>query len=210
LTPTASTSSSPIEQTKLDAIVARLNELSQRAALDLAYAVGELIIRELYGGSLAAWREQGTRRASYRRLVARTDLLLTPIALCRAIGVYTLCERHGGKTSWASLSISHLHEVLALEPSEQDRLLGIAKADHWTVARLRAEIRDGRRKKRLRGRSIRKTVRAVQAFVREGKEVVYDPKKLGRLDTQTLDELNRTIAVLQHELELMRRALRGM
>jgi hypothetical protein len=197
-----------IEPTKLDEIAARVNALSQRAALDLAYAVGELIIRELYGGSLDAWGEQGTRRASYRQLIARTDLVLTPIALCRAIGVYTLCERHGGKTRWASLSVSHLHEVLALKPIEQDRLLQLAEADHWSVARLRAEIRRSRRKKRQRAPNIRKVLRAVQAFVREGNAFVYDPKKMRRLDKETLDEVNRTIVVLQRELELMSRALR--
>jgi len=203
----ATTDRSQIEQAKLDEITDRLNALMQGAALDLAYAVGQLIIRELYGGSLVTWSEQGTRRPSYRQLCARTDLLLSPTALCRAVGVYALCERHGGRMSWPHLSISHLHEVLALQPSEQDRLLQLAEADRWTVARLRSEIRDRRRKKRKGRPSILKTARAVQAFVKAGAEVLYDPKKVSRLDQETLDELSRTIAILRRELDLMSQAL---
>ncbi len=201
---------SQIELAKLDEIAERVNALSRGAAVDLAYAVGELIIRELYEGSLATWADQGTRRPSYRQLSARDDLLLSPTALCRAVGVYAICERHGGRMSWPRLSISHLHEVLALQPPEQDRVLQLAEAERWTVARLRDEIHERRRRKKRKGKSdIWKIVRAVQAFIREGGEVVYDSTKVGRLDAETLDELGRTIAILQRELDLMNKALRG-
>jgi hypothetical protein len=197
-----------IERSKLDDLARRINDASRNAALDLAYAVGGLVIRELYDGSLAMWGRQGTRRRSYQDLAARGDLLLSPTALCRAVGVYVLCERHGGKKSWPSLSVSHLQEVLTLESPAQERLLGMAEVERWSVSRLRSEIAKQRPKPtRGRPRSTKKSVRDLLAFIAARRESLSEPKNLDRLDARTVDELRRTLALLQQDLERLEQAL---
>jgi hypothetical protein len=194
------------DQLLLDDLARRINSLARGAALDFAYAVGELVIRELYGGSIAVWGEVGTRRSSYRRLAARSDLFLSPSALCRAVGVYALCERHGGKTAWPRLSVSHLQEVLMLEPPEQVRLLKTADAERWTVARLRSEIgKQGQRPRRQR--NILKTVRELHAFIEERAGLLYESSTVGQLDGSDLNALSQAVALLRNELERLDRAL---
>ena len=196
---------------KLDDIARRINEAARGAARDLAYAVGELVIRELYQGSLAEWSRHGTRHNSYRLLAARSDLLLSPSALCRAVGVYALCERFGGRASWPSLSVSHLQEVLALHLPEQERLLGVAEVERWTVSRLRAEIAK-KRSKQNRGRppSLAKTVRELKTYVTCRADRLRHPKSLNRIDVKTAYELREIVAALRVELESLEGALRNV
>ena len=131
----------------LERLAGRINAMYREATLDVTYSIGELVIRELYEGELGLCGRQGTRRASYRRLAARGDLLLSPSALCRAVAIYVLCHRMGGRGSWRHLTASHIQEVLALEAPQQEHLLHAAEAEHWTVSRLRAEVQ----KRRPRG-----------------------------------------------------------
>jgi hypothetical protein len=197
-----------LDRDKLDDLARRINEASRGAALDLAYAVGRLIIQELYEDSLTAWSRHGTRRRSYQRLAARNDLLLSPSALCRAVGVYALCERHGGRASWPNLSVSHLQEVLALQSPDQERLLGVAEIERWTVSRLRAEIAKQRPKdRRGRPRSIAKTVRDLNSYISQRRESLYDQKNLDRLDEKTAEQLRQTVAALRVDLERLETAL---
>jgi len=199
-----------VDRDKLDELARRINEASRGAALDLAYSVGELIIQGLYEGSLTAWSRHGTRRRSYQRLAARNDLLLSPSALCRAVGVYALCERHGGRSSWPNLSVSHLQEVLALQSPEQERLLRVAEVERWTVSRLRAEIAKQRPKSgRGRPRSIVKTVRDLKTYIMQRRDSLQDPKSLDRLDAKTVDELRETLAIFRVDLERLEQALQG-
>jgi hypothetical protein len=138
------------EQARLDDLTRRINALYRKATLDVACAIGKLIVDELYDGKVDVWCRDGTRRSSYRRLAARGDLLLSPSALCRAVAVHALCERLGGPTVWRHLTASHMQEVLALEGGQQERLLRAADTGHWTVSRLRAEVVKQRSTRRLR------------------------------------------------------------
>ncbi len=128
----------------VDELAARINALYRDASLDVTYAIGELVIRELFEGEVGLWGRDGTRRRSYRQLAARGDLVLSPSALCRAVAIYVLCARTGGRAAWRHLSTSHLQEVLALESPQQESLLRAADAQGWTVARLQAEVRKRR------------------------------------------------------------------
>ena len=197
-----------IARSKLDDLAQRINDASRKATLDLAYTVGGLIIRELYDGSLAMWSRQGTRRGSYQELAARSDLLLSPTALCRAVGVYVLCERNGGRRSWPHLSVSHLQEVLALHSPVQERLLTMAEVERWSVSRLRSEVAKQRpRPARGRPRSTVKSVRDLLSFIAARKESLSQPKDLDSLDARAVDELRRTLALLREELERLEQAL---
>src|SRR2546423_10983013 len=101
-----------VTQEKLDDLTRRINAIYRRGTLDVVCAVGELVIHELYEGNVETWGRDGTRRTSYRKLSSRGDLLLSPSALCRAVAVYILCKRLGGRANWRNLTASHLQEVL--------------------------------------------------------------------------------------------------
>jgi hypothetical protein len=194
--------STHIQRAKLDEVTRRINQVSRKAALDLAYAVGEVVIKELYGGDLAAWGRQGTRSPSYRQLVARNDLVLSPTALCRAVGIYALCERNGGRDSWPRLSASHFQEVLAVDPKQQTRLLGVADSERWTVARLRVEIAKQRpRKKRSRRHSLINSIRDLRTFFVERQQSLFDMRGVSRLDARSASEVIETLGIVRRELQ---------
>jgi hypothetical protein len=128
-----------VGQEKLDTLARRINAIYREGTLDMTYSIGKLVISELYEGSVELWGEEGTRCLSYRKLVLRGDLLLSPSALCRAVAIYVLCEQLGNRAAWRNLTASHLQEVLALDPAQQERLLRAADQLDWSVWRLRAE-----------------------------------------------------------------------
>jgi hypothetical protein len=192
----------------IDEIARRINEVARGAALDFAYAVGEVVIKELYRGDVALWGREGTRSPSYQRLASRSDLVLSPSALCRAVGVYALCERHGGRDSWPHLSVSHLQEVLALEPPQQERLLGIANSERWTVSRLRSESSKQRPQKRPgRPRSLIKTVRDLKTFFAQRRDSLFDPRGVSRLNGSSAAELREILSVLRRDLDQLEKLL---
>jgi hypothetical protein len=197
-----------LQRAKLDEITMRINQASRKAAFDLVYAVGAIIIKELYGGDLSAWGRQGTRAPSYQQLAARNDLVLSPSALCRAVGIYALCERNGGRGSWPHLAASHFQEVLALDPKQQARLLGIAESEGWTVSRLRTEI-SKQRPTRNRGRrhSLMTSVRDLRTFFVDRQESLFDTKGIRRLDARNVAEVMETLGIVRQELERLEKLL---
>ena len=198
-----------LDRAKLDEVTRRINEASRRATFDLALEVGEIIVRELYEGNLALWGQHGTRCMSYKELAARSDLLMSPSALCRAVGIFALCERHGGRARWPNLSLSHLQEVLALEPAQQQLFLGAAQTERWTVSRLRAEIAKQRpRDRRGRRRSLAKTVRELKVFLSDRRSCLFDARGFSRLDDVTARELGQAIGLLRDDLERLEKLLK--
>ncbi len=128
------------ESRELDELTRDLNDVCRGATLNLALQVGELVVLRLFGGSVDAWQQGGSKRPSYRKLAARPDLALSPSALCRAVSVYVLTERLGGMAQWSHLGASHLQEVLTVPPSAQANLLLRANDERWTVSQLRAAV----------------------------------------------------------------------
>lgn len=119
----------------------RINAICRNATMELAFKVGELVIEALYDSDIEGWLEDRGRTASFRSLASRGDLLMSPSALCRAVGVYVVAKRLDGFRRWRHLSSSHLQEILPLPPAEQNRILERAESEEWTVARLREEVR---------------------------------------------------------------------
>lgn len=120
-------------------VVASIGELSRAAALDFALSVGCLIIDQLYGGDLNAWRSRGTKAMSFRKLAKHPELPMSPGALYRSVAIYELSARLGC-ARWQSLSASHLRLVLPLPPQEQSELLARADEERWTLSRLEREV----------------------------------------------------------------------
>ncbi len=167
----------PVDPSRIGDVASRINDICRTATLDLAFRVGEIVIRELYDGSFDTWTQEGTRRPSYRKLAQRGDLLMSPSALCRAVAVYSLCERLGGRASWRHLTASHLQEVLSLPAAQQERLLNVAEAERWPVARLRAEV------------SKRRPTRRRTSRLRPARLVERLKEFLGMVDLEVLDGL---------------------
>jgi hypothetical protein len=195
-----------VTQEKLDDLTRRINAIYRRGTLEVVCAVGELVILELYEGSPETWGRDGTRRASYRKLASRGDLLLSPSALCRAVAVYVLCKRLGERASWRHLTASHLQEVLALEPSQQERLLRAADVERWSVSRLRGEVSKQRPlTPRSRQRRVVQAVRDLSAFLAKRRDILADAEALQRLDGETARELRDTVQQLSEQLSALER-----
>ncbi len=191
---------------KLDEVASQLREICRTAALDLSYRVGELIIREVYDNKFEIWGEQGTRRTSYRLLAARGDLPLSPSALCKSVAVYVLSERLGGRAHWKHLGSSHLQEVLALPAEEQDRVLQTAEAEHWTVARIRAEVSSVKPKRnRRKGQAhFRAAVGALRDCISKHRDSLVAMDGLEGIDSGVAGQFCDIVAFLKlqvHELE---------
>jgi hypothetical protein len=195
----------PADEAKLDGLARRINALYRKATLEVACAIGRLVLDELYDGSVELWCRDGTRRSSYRRLAARGDLLLSPSALCRAVAVHALCERLGGRAAWAHLTASHLQEVLALEEVQQERLLRAADTGQWTVSRLRAEVVKNRPKGRSRRPRANQTVEKLKAVLTELEATLGDGEAVRDLDDALAREVGTMLADLGAHVDVLRR-----
>jgi hypothetical protein len=195
------------DQANLDDLAQRINALYRKATLDVACAIGKLIVDELYEGRVDLWCRDGTRRSSYRRLAARGDLLLSPSALCRAVAVHALCERLGGPTAWRHLTASHLQEVLALEGVQQERLLRAADTGNWTVSRLRAEAMKHRGTRRSRRPRAKQTVEKLKAVLAQVQGTLSDGDAVRQLDTEVVREIGSMLNDLESHLDGLRRLL---
>jgi hypothetical protein len=197
-----------VDQARLERLAQRINAMYRQATLEVTYSIGELVIGELYNGSISLWSQHGTHSLSYRKLAARGDLLLSPSALCRAVAIYALCERMGGRPAWRHLTASHLQEVLALESSDQEHLLVAADAEHWTVTKLRDEVRKRRPVGgRSRKRSLLKTVGKLREFLERHQTTLTDVSALNELDPVTVGELRAQMAELVSQLGSLNRVL---
>jgi len=123
----------------LDFVALRLNEICRSASINLAFRIGEFVIQQLFANDATSWHS-GAANPSFRALAARGDLPMGPSALCRAVSIYALIARLGGREHWTRLRASHFQEVLPLDLPMQRQLLLSAEAEGWTVARLRAEV----------------------------------------------------------------------
>jgi hypothetical protein len=147
------TSLTPLEPdaVDLDGIAQRLNDICRSATFDLTFRIGQLIIQELFVGCPLLWEKHGIRSSSYRALAARGDLMLSASALCRAVGIYVLVERLGGRERWRYLSTSHFQEVLSLDVASSAKVLTSAEENRWPVSRVRSEVRTLKRRGQNKG-----------------------------------------------------------
>lgn len=112
---------------------ARIGELVGNSSLQLALAIGSIVIEELYDGDLSQWRRRGPKQHTLRQLAADPRLGISASALYRAIAVYEVRATMGEHASWDRLTVCHVRAVLGLPEAEQHRLLELAIQNDWTT-----------------------------------------------------------------------------
>lgn len=135
----------------LDDIVDRLQGLCSERTLDLALAIGELLVHELYR-DIGHLRAVGARHAAYRSLLQHPRLTVSSTTLWRSMRVYELCERLPWLKAARCVTISHMYAVLGTETDVQQKLLANANQQGWTAEevarRAKLEKRTSRRGRR--------------------------------------------------------------
>ncbi len=127
---------------RMGPLVAELQVINRRRGFERTLAVGELILREFFGGEPAAWREQSRKKAqSLRRLAARSDCPFRKSTLNEAVCVYVALLEQPGLRRSELITASHVASVLRLGPAERERLLQQAERERWSVRQLRSQVR---------------------------------------------------------------------
>ncbi|HTQ03515.1 MAG TPA: hypothetical protein VMI54_06645 [Polyangiaceae bacterium] len=127
---------------RLGSLVAELQALNRRRGFDRTLAVGELILREFFGGDPAAWRDQSRKKAqSLRRLAARTDCPFRKSTLNEAVCVHVALLEQPNLRRSELITASHIASVLRLAAPERERLLEQAEKERWSVRQLRSHVR---------------------------------------------------------------------
>jgi hypothetical protein len=125
---------------ELNQIVLQIGRLVIMAGLEAALRVGALIVHHFYGGNAEGWRERGPKTVSFRQLAEHPGLPMSPGALYRCVAIFELCDRLGAPSRWRNLGASHFRVVLGLDAQTQERLLGMANSERWSVRALQAEV----------------------------------------------------------------------
>ncbi len=127
---------------RITPLVVELQAINRRKGFDRTLAVGELILREFFGGDPAAWREQSRKKAqSLRRLAARSDCPFRKSTLNEAVCVYVALLEQPNLRRSELITASHIASVLRLAAPERERLLAQAEAERWSVRQLRSHVR---------------------------------------------------------------------
>jgi len=190
-----------------DDLARELNEICRSATFDLVFRIGQLVIQRVFNADQSAWERGGPRRRSYRALAARPDLALSASALCRAVSIYVLVERLGGRSQLQHLGASHLQEVLPLAFDSQRELLTRANQERWSVSRLRSEARRQRRDRRLP--APRRTARALRRLAERVADQTKALQATPGADVcgSSVVELKLACEQLRRELQTIERAL---
>lgn len=171
----------PVTDAVVDGLILRINALSRGSVLELARAIGSLIVDTFYAGDMGAWRSRREKDASFRKLAARADageMELNRSGLQRAVALVEM-ESRLGVTTWGHLSMCHVRLTFALPADHQRELLARAEAEKWTVLRMEREVRAVHREPEGSGRRPRPAfVRGIRHFGR----MLDDASWFGELD----------------------------
>lgn len=200
----------PLDDEAIERVVVRLKNLHRGATLELALGIGRIIVEDIYGGDLEAWKSRGVKDASFSKLAARDDLEMSRSTLQRAASVYALCQGIGVST-WKHLGVSHLRVVLGLPKDEQHRLLTQAENKKWTVAQLEEAARGNEKPQRggrPRSPSFVKALRRLEK-VAVDEALFGDLEQLEDMKDETVDALLVQVQRVQAACERLQERLRA-
>ncbi|MBV9945348.1 MAG: hypothetical protein JOZ69_00695 [Myxococcales bacterium] len=161
-----------VEEDPIHSTVLELNRICKGATLDFAMAVGECVVRRVYGGDVDLFRSRTHKKDMALRSLARhPDLAMSATSLYHSVAVYELCDRLSLRT-YRHISAGHIRLVLPLAPDTQARLLQAAEANRWPMQRLDEEVsrleptqrshsRGGQRRSSALLKAVRKVDRAI-------------------------------------------------
>lgn len=153
------------EQTELDSVVSELRELERKNSLERTVAIGRLILRRFFGGSVAAWRERRrNKNNSVRRLAQHPLCPLSRSGLNQAIGIFVAFEALALDQTFGHIGPSHISAVLHLRPDAQLHWLERAQHEAWGVRELKDQVTRQRREtgeRRGRPRTAEKAIGVV-------------------------------------------------
>ena len=200
-------------EARIQRAAARISEPFVGTNLEHALRIGQVVIEEVYAGSISCWPQRGPRDASLRKLAADPRLTTSPSALYRAIGLYALKVRFAAHPMWSALTVCHIRAVLGLPEAEQLRLLDLAIVRCWTIqameeaAAASRETNKGSRGGRPRKHRVTRAIEDVERVLRDEDKALGDPDALRQISTQQRIDLSRRLSVIGRRCEALASAL---
>ena len=131
---------------QVEAVALQVRQVSDQAGLQVAVAVGKLILDSFFGGDLEALRSRDPGKdTSLRRLAAHPDVPYGVVTLSRFVGIFELTERLGGVSRWKHLTPSHWRTIVSLPEKVQEQLVRKAEDERWTAEQLENAARKYRK-----------------------------------------------------------------
>jgi len=192
---------------ELDSTNARLHECARLGDLQAFAAEGEIILRDIFGGDVAAWESRSpAKMQSIRRLAKRPGAPYQKDALSKRVGVHVAMQKLAFVWRSPTITASHVVEVLRIPHDERVGMLELVVAEGWSVKRLHAEVVQGRRSRgERRGRRVSPRVRKAISLLRKATQALTRVPALlepGAL----LDERSRAeLATLVSQLSSLQR-----
>lgn len=164
---------------------------------------GRALIEQYYGNEPFGWRESGP---SLSALSERHGVCLSVMYRCLSTAsVWMQC----GAPELQHLTLSHLRELVSVDPDLRSDLLGRAEREGWSVSRLRRECDEDRNPEApLRGRPRRSADpdfarRAVRSWV-STPERLAGFEGLRSLGDRDRNQMLKAVNTMILELEMMR------
>src|SRR6188768_2975892 len=108
-------------------VAEELHRIDRRSGWARTREIGELVLEQLFGGSVECWRERGARRAhSLRRLAAQASCPLKKSALAEAVGVAVFVRENPQVLEWRHITPGHVGRVARVDRHEALALLRLA------------------------------------------------------------------------------------
>lgn len=210
--PAAEILPAPVPDDVIEATVQEVNEISRQATLEISLKLGNLIVERFYGGDLGAWRDRGTTDASFRKLAAHPDLMLSPSGVYRAVAVFEVCERLDGVSRLKHLGVGHFRAILGIADKQQEHLLTTASEKGWSVDKLEEEAgkirkREGDTRGRKPDPGFVKGIRRMEKLLDGGGNWFGDLDKVDQLDEEEAEALWKTVTGMKLKCEALQKAL---
>jgi len=193
----------------LDFTNARLRECARVGDLQAFVAEGEIILRDIFCGDVAAWESRSpVKMHSIRRLARRPRAPYKKDALAKRIGVYVAMKKLAFVWRSPGITASHVVEVLRLSHDERVRMLELVQAEGWSVRQLHAEVVHHRRTRgERRGRRASPHIRKALAVLRKATQTLSRVPALLEHGAIVDDRSRSELAMLVDQLAVLQRRL---
>jgi hypothetical protein len=201
---------------ELDRTNTRLRECARVGGLRAFENEGEIILRDIFAGDVAAWESRSPAKMnSIRRLAKRPGAPYQKDGLTKRIGVHVALQRLEFVWKCEQITASHVVEVLRLPHEERVRMLSLVQAEGWSVRRLHEQVVQHRRERgERRGRRVSPRVRKAVAQLRKATSrlarvpaLLQHAAHVDERSQAELRELSQELATLQRRIDEVVRGL---